>query len=52
MTQPVALITGCSTGIGQALANVCLDEGYQVWATARDPQSLEALVARDRRPAA
>lgn len=46
MTQPVALITGCSSGIGQALANVCLDEGYQVWATARDTQSLDALVAR------
>ena len=46
MTQPVALITGCSSGIGQALANVCLDEGYQVWATARDPQTLEGLVAR------
>ncbi|MFT6431391.1 MAG: NAD(P)-dependent dehydrogenase (short-subunit alcohol dehydrogenase family) [Halopseudomonas sp.] len=46
MNQPVALITGCSSGIGQALANICLDEGYQVWATARDPQSLEALVTR------
>ncbi len=46
MSQPVALITGCSTGIGQALANVCLDEGYQVWATARRPETLAPLVAR------
>jgi NAD(P)-dependent dehydrogenase (short-subunit alcohol dehydrogenase family) len=46
MTQPVALITGCSSGIGQALAFACLDEGYQVWATARNPASLEPLVAR------
>ena len=46
MTSPVALITGCSSGIGQALANRCLDEGYQVWATARNPDSLAALVAR------
>ena len=44
MTQPVALITGCSSGIGQALAFACLDEGYQVWATARNPASLEPLV--------
>lgn len=46
MTQPVALITGCSSGIGQALAFACLDEGYHVWATARNPASLEPLVAR------
>lgn len=46
MTQPVALITGCSSGIGQALAQVMLNEGYQVWATARKPQSLAALVER------
>ncbi|PAU88385.1 short-chain dehydrogenase [Pseudomonas sp. WN033] len=46
MSQPVALITGCSTGIGQALANVCLDEGYQVWATARRPETLAPLVER------
>lgn len=46
MTQPVALITGCSSGIGQALALACLKEGYQVWATARDPDSLAPLVAQ------
>src|SRR5690606_21189110 len=36
MNKPVALITGCSSGIGQALAQVCLDEGYTVYATARN----------------
>ncbi|TVP90958.1 MAG: SDR family oxidoreductase [Pseudomonadaceae bacterium] len=46
MTQAVALITGCSTGIGQALADVCLQQGYQVWATARRPETLEPLVAK------
>ncbi len=46
MTQAVALITGCSTGIGQALAEVCLQQGYQVWATARRPETLEPLVAK------
>lgn len=46
MTQPVVLITGCSSGIGQALAHVFLDAGYQTWATARNPDSLAELVKR------
>lgn len=46
MNKPVALITGCSSGIGQALAQVCLDEGYSVYATARDPASLTPLTDR------
>ncbi|HDZ56500.1 MAG TPA: SDR family oxidoreductase [Pseudomonas xinjiangensis] len=46
MNQPVALITGCSSGIGQALAHTFLDEGYKVWATARNPDTLAPLVAR------
>ncbi|WP_150299398.1 SDR family oxidoreductase [Pseudomonas profundi] len=46
MNKPVALITGCSSGIGQALAEVMIDAGYQVWATARKPGSLSALVER------
>ncbi|WP_133063704.1 SDR family NAD(P)-dependent oxidoreductase, partial [Pseudomonas fluvialis] len=32
MTTPVALITGCSSGIGRALAETMRDAGYQVWA--------------------
>lgn len=46
MSKPVALITGCSSGIGQALAQVCLDEGYIVYATARRPDSLTPLTNR------
>lgn len=46
MSKPVALITGCSSGIGQALAQVCLDEGYIVYATARNPDSLTPLTGR------
>lgn len=46
MSKPVALITGCSSGIGQALAQVCLDAGYTLYATARNPDSLAPLTAR------
>ena len=33
--MPVALITGCSSGIGRALADAFKQAGYEVWATAR-----------------
>lgn len=46
MSQPVALITGCSSGIGKALAEAFLQQGYQVWATARRPETLTELEAR------
>ena len=46
MSKPVALITGCSSGIGQALAHICLDQGYAVFATARNPATLGPLTAR------
>ena len=39
------LITGCSTGFGRALAEVLLERGEQVVATARRPETLAALVA-------
>jgi NAD(P)-dependent dehydrogenase (short-subunit alcohol dehydrogenase family) len=39
------LITGCSGGLGRVLAEAVLDRGDQVVATARDPRSLEDLVA-------
>ncbi|NRH26358.1 SDR family oxidoreductase [Pseudomonas sp. MS19] len=45
MTQPVALITGCSSGIGRALADAYGNAGYSVWATARKAADLEALSA-------
>jgi short-subunit dehydrogenase len=45
MTQPTALITGCSSGIGRALADAFKAAGYQVWATARKACDIEALNA-------
>jgi len=43
MTQPTVLITGCSSGIGRALAGEFKQAGYQVWATARKADDLAAL---------
>ncbi|MFV3303882.1 SDR family oxidoreductase [Pseudomonas sp. NY15181] len=43
MPQPVALITGCSSGIGRALAEAFRNAGYQVWATARRDEDVAAL---------
>ncbi|MFB6296328.1 MAG: SDR family oxidoreductase [Halobacteriales archaeon] len=37
------LITGCSSGIGAATARAFLEEGWTVYATARDPDDLEDL---------
>ena len=37
------LITGCSTGIGKALALELTDKGYQVFATARKIETLNGL---------
>ena len=45
MPTPTALITGCSSGIGRALADAFKAAGYSVWATARKPQDLVALEA-------
>ncbi|MGY2222108.1 SDR family oxidoreductase [Pseudomonas gingeri] len=43
--MPVALITGCSSGIGRALADAFRNAGYEVWATARKPVDVAALAA-------
>jgi NAD(P)-dependent dehydrogenase (short-subunit alcohol dehydrogenase family) len=43
MPQPVALITGCSSGIGRALADAFQGAGYQVWATARRDEDVAVL---------
>ena len=51
MTRSV-LITGCSTGIGQALALALHQRGLSVLATARRPDSLAALAAQGIRTAA
>ncbi|MBM7060051.1 SDR family oxidoreductase [Pseudomonas sp. UL073] len=45
MSQPIALITGCSSGIGRALADAFQAAGYQVWATARKAEDVAALNA-------
>ena len=42
----VWLITGCSSGLGRALAEQVLDAGYRLVATARDPATLEPLTRR------
>jgi short-subunit dehydrogenase len=39
------LITGCSTGIGRATAELLLRAGHTIWATARDPRTLDDLAA-------
>ena len=46
------LITGCSSGIGHALALEFQARGHTVWATARKPGALKDLEARGIRPAA
>ena len=47
--MPVALITGCSSGFGEAVALAFVEHGYQVVATMRNPQGasprLQALAA-------
>jgi short-subunit dehydrogenase len=43
MSQRSVLITGCSSGIGRALAEVFQQADYQVWATARKDQDLATL---------
>ncbi len=42
---PVWLITGCSSGLGRALAGRVLARGHRVVATARQPAALADLVA-------
>lgn len=41
----VWLITGCSKGLGRAIAVEALRTGYRVVATARDPSTLDGLTA-------
>ncbi|MGA1262932.1 MAG: SDR family oxidoreductase [Prochlorothrix sp.] len=46
MSRPIVLITGCSSGIGKALAITFQQQGYQVWATARNPERLAELAGQ------
>ena len=41
----IVLVTGCSSGIGAALAHEFLNRGWVVYATARRAESLQALAA-------
>lgn len=50
MTIKTVLITGCSSGIGQALAHTYLQLGWRVYATARDLVSLNPLQHPQLRP--
>lgn len=43
--MPVALITGCSSGIGRALADTFKNAGYEVWASARKAEDVATLTA-------
>jgi short-subunit dehydrogenase len=45
MSAPVVLISGCSSGIGRALAEAFKVAGYSVWAGARKTADLEQLSA-------
>jgi len=42
-------VTGCSTGIGRATAELCARAGHRVVATARRPETLDDLVALAQR---
>jgi NAD(P)-dependent dehydrogenase (short-subunit alcohol dehydrogenase family) len=43
MTERTVLITGCSSGIGRATAGAFLDDGWTVYATARDTDDITDL---------
>jgi NAD(P)-dependent dehydrogenase (short-subunit alcohol dehydrogenase family) len=42
--KKVWLITGCSKGLGRSLAEAVIEQGYRAVVTARDPDTLNALI--------
>ncbi len=46
MTSNAVLITGCSSGIGHATAELLVERGWTVYATARRPESIADLAER------
>ena len=45
-SSPVWFITGCSTGLGRALAEAVLERGLRAVVTARNPAQVQDIVAR------
>ena len=43
MNKKVALITGAAGGLGQSLANILVNDGYELILTSRDPDRLSAV---------
>lgn len=48
--NPVALVTGSSSGIGAASVRKLLDRGFVTYASARNPEAVGPLVAAGARP--
>jgi NADP-dependent 3-hydroxy acid dehydrogenase YdfG len=46
VSSKAVLITGCSTGIGHTTAELLASEGWNVYATARRPETIEDLAAK------
>ncbi len=44
MAERAAIVTGASSGIGLAISNVLVEEGFAVTMAARRPEKLEAAV--------
>jgi NADP-dependent 3-hydroxy acid dehydrogenase YdfG len=46
VASKAVLVTGCSSGIGEATAALLAEKGWKVYATARRPEALDGLRAR------
>jgi len=48
MEKPVAVITGGSSGLGQAMAEILGQQGYRIVIIARDEKKMEDVVVLRR----